>query len=99
LRTVASASAADAASVLVVEAHQRIAGDHLIVEGNEHLGDAARYLRAHPHLADRLNARSGRGCPAALACHLRLGRAFRPDGVDRGLGALHRRLGANVCGT
>ena len=53
--------------VLVVEAHQEIAGDDLVVEANQHLGDAARHLRADPHLAaDRLHAARGRGRPAAL---------------------------------
>ena len=81
--------------LLVVEARQEIAGGNLVVEGNQHLRDAARQLRADPHLAaDRLHAASGRCRPAALGRRFRLGRAVGLDAVAGGLDAVDRRLGA-----
>ena len=103
LRTVASAVAAltRADEFLVVEAHQEIAGDDLVVERNQHLGDPARHLRAIAHLAaDRLDAARRRGCPAALGAGA-FGLAERVDLTPSavGLGASTAGLALKVFGT
>ena len=62
--------------LLVVEPHQQIAGRDLVVERHQHLGDAARHLRADADLAaGRLDAAGRRGGPCRLGgARLRLGR-------------------------
>ena len=81
--------------LLVVEAHQQIAGDDLVVERDQHLGDAARRLRADAHLAaGRLDAaRAPRPPTPLLARAPSAWRTRRPWPVGIGLDGLGR-LGA-----